>query len=79
METGVILREDAFIPFSTNPVKFLGKQLATMELRYILATLFRRSDPCLDDGKMIPLEKSLKGRYVMSKGTFLVKFTLGGG
>jgi len=76
-EGNVILRKDAFIPFSSGPSNCVGKPLAMVEMRYVLALLIRRFELSLDDGyDPSRWEKGLLDHYVLTKGSLPVKFTV---
>ncbi|KIJ55027.1 hypothetical protein M422DRAFT_24886 [Sphaerobolus stellatus SS14] len=70
----IVLEKDAFIPFSTGPANCVGKPLAQLELRYVLALLIKRFEFSFDEGyDPKEFENSLLDFYVLAKGKLPVK------
>ncbi|TFK36467.1 cytochrome P450 [Crucibulum laeve] len=75
-DTSIILNRRAFIPFSQGPANCVGKTLALLELRLVLALLVQRFDMTFDDGyDPAAWEQDLKDIFVLSKGKLPIKFT----
>ncbi|KAK7061078.1 hypothetical protein VNI00_000813 [Paramarasmius palmivorus] len=68
-EKGTVLEQAAFIPFSTGPMNCVGKSLAQMELRAVIASLVQRFDMSFKDGwDQSKWEGDLEDYFVFSKG-----------
>lgn len=76
--TGYTTTRDAFIPFSYGPTNCVGRPLAMMELRYVIATLVRNFDMEFDLAKGRPAEwlAAQEDRFTMVNGQLNVKILL---
>ena len=76
--TGYTTSRDAFIPFSYGPTNCVGRPLAMMELRYVIATLVRNFDIEFDLAKGRPAEwlAAQEDRFTMVNGQLNVKILL---
>jgi len=73
----IILDKSAFIPFSTGPANCVGKSLAMVEMRYVIAMLIKSFDFELGEGvKNGEWERDLLDHYVMKKGRLPIKMSL---
>ena len=69
----VELNQAAFIPFSIGPMNCVGKALAQVELRAVIATLVQRFDMSLkEDWDRRQWESSLEDYFVLKKGSLPV-------
>ncbi|KAF9269320.1 high nitrogen upregulated cytochrome P450 monooxygenase 2 [Marasmius fiardii PR-910] len=76
----VTLNQAAFIPYSTGPMNCVGKALAQVELRAVIATLVQRFDMDLEKGwDRSRWERELEDWFVMKKGVLPVRIRLRGG
>ncbi|KAJ7146770.1 cytochrome P450 [Mycena epipterygia] len=65
-----ILNQDAFIPFSTGPANCVGKNLAMLEIRMVVAYLMQAFEIRFVDGyDKRRWEADLKDYFVMQKGS----------
>jgi len=68
-EKELILDRAAFIPFSYGPANCVGKSLAILELRYIIAMLVQQFDISLEQGFEVEKQKDgLRDRFILSAG-----------
>ncbi|KAK7464844.1 hypothetical protein VKT23_006049 [Stygiomarasmius scandens] len=73
----ITLNLGAFIPFSMGPANCVGKPLAIVELRYVVATLITHFEIKFADGwDAAKWEKNLKDRFVLTKGELMVDLKL---
>ncbi|KAK7056387.1 hypothetical protein VNI00_002941 [Paramarasmius palmivorus] len=73
----VVLELGAFIPFSTGPANCVGKQLALMELRFVVALLLSRFEINFAAGwDPRSWEANLKDRFGLCKGELMVNVKL---
>ncbi|THU97993.1 cytochrome P450 [Dendrothele bispora CBS 962.96] len=76
-DTNIVLDTAAFIPFSAGPANCAGKQLAMIELRYVISLLFSRFNMRFAEGwDQRRWEENLKDRFVMAKGELMVDIQL---
>ncbi|KAK7061076.1 hypothetical protein VNI00_000811 [Paramarasmius palmivorus] len=76
-EKGTALEQAAFIPFSTGPMNCVGKSLALMELRVVVATLVQQFDMRFEDGwDQSKWEEKLEDYFVFAKGQLPVVLKL---
>ncbi|KAK7056360.1 hypothetical protein VNI00_002914 [Paramarasmius palmivorus] len=69
----VVLDLGAFIPFSFGPANCVGKRLALLELRFVVALLINRFELDFAAGWDVhSWEANLRDRFVMSKGELMV-------
>jgi cytochrome P450 len=68
---------EAFIPFSAGPQNCVGRPLAQMAIRYVLATLMWNFDMEFDTATYDPSmwEGDMKDRFTLSRGSLLVGIT----
>ncbi len=68
-KSGFVTNQAAFIPFSYGPANCVGKNLAMVEMRMIVALLMQRLDLRLADGfSAEEWESSLLDMFVITKG-----------
>ncbi|KAJ7143140.1 cytochrome P450 [Mycena crocata] len=68
-----ILNQDAFIPFSAGPANCIGRNLAMLEMRMVLAHVLRAFDICFEPGyDKYRWEAELKDYFVLHKGSLPV-------
>ncbi|KAF9261026.1 cytochrome P450 [Marasmius fiardii PR-910] len=73
----VTLNQAAFIPYSTGPMNCVGKALAQVELRAVIATLVQRFDMDLEEGwDRTRWENELEDWFVIKKGVLPVRLRL---
>lgn len=74
-QPSLVLNKKAFCPFSLGPYGCVGKQLALMELRIVIALLVENFDICLADGEdgEALLERS-EDVFTMALGNLWVRF-----
>ncbi|KAF6749615.1 high nitrogen upregulated cytochrome P450 monooxygenase 2 [Ephemerocybe angulata] len=72
----VVTERDAFIPFATGPTGCVGKPLAMMELRYVVALLVKKFEMRFSDGfKAEEWEAGLTDRLTLFRGPLYVDST----
>jgi len=71
---GVVVTDAAaFVPFSYGPENCVGKNLAMLEMRTVVATVVHRLDLRLESGFRIEeWEEGLLDRYIFTKGSLPV-------
>ncbi|KAF7373203.1 Cytochrome P450 [Mycena sanguinolenta] len=71
-----VTNDDAFIPFSTGPANCVGKNLAMLEIRMVVAHIMRAFELQFSDGYDTQRwEEDLKDYFVMQKGSLPVNLT----
>jgi cytochrome P450 len=72
-----VTSRDAFIPFSFGPQNCVGRPLAQMEMRYVLATLMWNFDMEFDTPTYDPSswERDMEDRFTLLKGSLRVRIT----
>jgi cytochrome P450 len=72
-DTTFIVNQDAFIPFSTGPANCIGKNLAMLEMRMVLAYVMRAFKISFAEGyDPARWEPELRDHFVFDKGSLPV-------